>query len=75
MCKERTAKLPVVASFATSADFFALAQFVATHHLAARKRSKKLFQSRGIPMAIVTRLASAVAAAIISGAVLSLAIY
>jgi hypothetical protein len=44
------------------------------HHLAAAN-SEMLLQSRGIPMTMITRVASAVVAAFISGAVLSLAIY
>jgi hypothetical protein len=41
----------------------------------ARSAAEKLFQSRGKSMTIVTRIASALAAAFMSGAVLSLAIY
>jgi hypothetical protein len=66
----------IVAFLATDADFFAIAQFVAVHQIRASKAPKKLYGNRGIPMTkFVTHFASAVAAAFISGAVLSLAIY
>jgi hypothetical protein len=65
---------PIVAITATTAHFFALAQFVATHHLRPVEQSKRL-QNRGNEMnAILTRLASAVIAVSLSGVVLSMAV-
>lgn len=59
---------------ATRMDFFALAQIVALHHLAPRQAAMEA-ASRGTEMTvIVTRLASAVIAVSLSGAVLSLAL-
>jgi hypothetical protein len=63
-----------VALLATTAYFFALAQIAASHHLNPRQAAN-LLPNRGIEMtAILTRLASAVIAVSLSGAVLSVAL-
>jgi hypothetical protein len=75
-CESLIRRGSAVALIATNAHFFALAQFAASHHLSAGKTAPLAVSSRGNAMShFIIRLATAFAAASISGGLFSVMLF